>query len=67
MPDWAFEGGNIPDEDLWALEGSVTVASGSDSGSGQFPGVGGFPSFQVALLICLGVVIGILLIGDRRF
>ena len=65
MPDWAYEGGNIPDEDAWSLECGVTVASGSDAE--QFPEVGGVPSFQVALFLCLGIIIGILLIGDRRF
>ena len=65
MPDWVYEGGNIPDEDGWFLEGAVTVASGSDTG--QFPEVGGVSSFQVALFLCLGIIIGILLIGDRRF
>lgn len=65
LPDWAYANGNIPDEDTWFLEYGVTVASGSDAGS--FPTVDGVPFFQVAVLLCLGVIIGILLIGNRRF
>lgn len=65
MPDWAYADGNIPDEDTWFLEYGVMTASGSDSGS--FPMVDGISVFQVSVLICLGIIIGILIIGDRRF
>lgn len=65
MPDWVYSDGYIPDEDTWFLDSGVMVASDSDAGS--FPTVDGVPFFQVAVLLCLGIIIGILLIGDRRF